>query len=366
MIVCGSGWYNIMIFEIQCHEILNINKQQDNKILANSIYFDSISQMSYMLLVTEVRHIGKLPLEVQDSLLSFTKIHECLDQEKIMIIIKVEPTYCTLMYASLINDDTTKTYNYQFHQESFFFNDKNMIVGMDGIGITKALPIPTGLYKITSRFGIRKDPVAKRRHRRSYHSGLDFAAKPGTAIYAMADGIVSLAMYKNDYGNHIIIKHDNNLETLYAHMIRLPLLKKGDFVKKGQIIGYVGSTGYSTGPHLHLEVRQNNIRCNPELFFSFAKKLLTKTHQMRQNFIKLHINKIIKQLLLSMNSSNRQLLLKYKHEKRPLNIKPNNRKINSKLQQKSQPIKSNTPQIKSNISINKPKINAKTIKIKKK
>ncbi|HEY8396938.1 MAG TPA: M23 family metallopeptidase [Flavihumibacter sp.] len=120
------------------------------------------------------------------------------------------------------------------------------------------------LRRIASGFGYRIDPVYKTV---KMHAGLDFAAPQGTPIYATANGTVKLAGNTgNGYGNHVIINHGYGYETLYGHMYRIKA-KVGQKVKRGEIIGYVGSTGKSTGPHLHYEVHKNSKRLDPVYFF---------------------------------------------------------------------------------------------------
>ena len=120
------------------------------------------------------------------------------------------------------------------------------------------------LNRIASGFGHRIDPVYKTI---KMHSGLDFAAPQGTPIYATANGTVRLSgNVGNGYGNHIIINHGYGYETLYGHMYKTKS-RVGERVKRGEIIGYVGSTGKSTGPHLHYEVHKNDRRLDPVYFF---------------------------------------------------------------------------------------------------
>lgn len=120
------------------------------------------------------------------------------------------------------------------------------------------------LKRIASGFGHRIDPIYKTV---KLHAGLDFAAPQGTPIYATADGVVRVAGNTgNGYGNHIIINHGYGYETLYGHQYRIKA-KVGQKVKRGELIGWVGSTGKSTGPHLHYEVRKNNQHINPIYFF---------------------------------------------------------------------------------------------------
>jgi murein DD-endopeptidase MepM/ murein hydrolase activator NlpD len=109
--------------------------------------------------------------------------------------------------------------------------------------------------KISSKLGQRKNSV---------HSGIDITCPTGTPIIASADGLVTLSGPNGNYGNIVIIQHElNQIQTFYAHN-SMVLVREGDKVTKGQIIAYSGSTGHSTGPHLHFEVRYQNIILNPE------------------------------------------------------------------------------------------------------
>lgn len=116
--------------------------------------------------------------------------------------------------------------------------------------------------RLSSKFGNRIDPKTKRRN--SFHKGIDIAAPEGTPVYAAETGTVAEAGYKkNGYGNLIIIKHGGEVVTYYGHLSKI-LVSGGDKVVKGGLIGKVGSTGKSTGPHLHFEIRKGNQALNPE------------------------------------------------------------------------------------------------------
>lgn len=115
--------------------------------------------------------------------------------------------------------------------------------------------------RFTSSFGYRKHPV---HGKRKMHGGVDWAAKRGTPILAAGNGVVEAAGRKGGYGNYIRLRHANGYKTAFAHLHGFAKnLRVGMKVRQGQIIGYVGSTGYSTGPHLHYEVLVNNRRVNP-------------------------------------------------------------------------------------------------------
>lgn len=120
------------------------------------------------------------------------------------------------------------------------------------------------LKRIASGFGYRIDPVYKTV---KLHPGLDFTSPAGTPIYATADGVIELAGNRGDgYGNVVIINHGYGYKTLYGHMYRIKA-KGGQRVKRGEVIGWVGSTGKSTGPHCHYEVIKNGNKIDPIYFF---------------------------------------------------------------------------------------------------
>lgn len=120
------------------------------------------------------------------------------------------------------------------------------------------------LRHIASGFGYRIDPVYKIT---KFHAGLDFAATQGTPIYATADGTVKEASYDaGGYGNHVVINHGYGYETLYGHMVRIKA-RAGQKIKRGEVIGWVGSTGKSTGPHCHYEVHKSGQPVDPVYFF---------------------------------------------------------------------------------------------------
>ena len=120
------------------------------------------------------------------------------------------------------------------------------------------------LKRMASGYGYRIHPIYKTR---KMHYGMDFSAKTGTEIYSTGDGIVSkVKRSKRGYGNYVKINHGFGYETLYAHMSKY-IVKKGQKVKRGEVIGFVGNSGISTAPHLHYEVRKDNKKINPVNFY---------------------------------------------------------------------------------------------------
>ena len=124
-------------------------------------------------------------------------------------------------------------------------------------------PVPSCTY-ITSKFGYRVHPIFGTT---KYHSGVDIAAGYGATIQAAAGGTVSIAEKSDSYGYYCVIYHSNGTTTLYAHMNEMPCVSVGQTVSAGQVIGYVGSTGWSTGPHCHFEIRVNGSCVDPLSYF---------------------------------------------------------------------------------------------------
>ena len=124
-------------------------------------------------------------------------------------------------------------------------------------------PLP-GRYNLSSLFGSRKHPITGKANN---HTGIDIPASSGTSILAAKSGVVTTSTYNNSYGNYVVVSHSDGTSTLYAHMVRRNC-SKGDTVSQGQVIGYVGTTGSSTGNHLHFEVRVNGSRVDPINYFT--------------------------------------------------------------------------------------------------
>jgi murein DD-endopeptidase MepM/ murein hydrolase activator NlpD len=134
--------------------------------------------------------------------------------------------------------------------------------------IPNGYPVP---YKgVSSPFGWRIHPIL---HKKEFHPGIDLRAKRGTPIRATADAIVEYAHYHktSGYGNLIILDHNFGFKTLFGHLRKI-VVKNGEFVKKGQIIGYTGSSGLSNGPHLHYEIRYLGMVLNPKYFVKWNLK----------------------------------------------------------------------------------------------
>jgi hypothetical protein len=137
--------------------------------------------------------------------------------------------------------------------------------------IPTIMPVAKEKIRITSLFGWRKNPFNRRIT--SFHSGVDFAGKPGTPIYATGDGVVTKGTGRmQGYGIVVVVNHGYGYQTLYAHLSKAKV-KPGEKVKRGQVIGTLGRTGSATGPHLHYEVIKNGQKVNP---MNFITSTLTK------------------------------------------------------------------------------------------
>lgn len=152
------------------------------------------------------------------------------------------------------------------------------------------LKTPVQATRISSKFGMRKHPVLgySRMHR-----GIDFAAPPGTPIYAAGSGKIRTIGRKGGYGRYIQIRHNSRMSTAYGHLLAYAKgLKKGQYVKQGQIIGKVGTSGRATGPHLHYEVLINGKQVNPLSVKTEPTKKLKEEEKIKFDQLKLYVNKL--------------------------------------------------------------------------
>ncbi len=164
-----------------------------------------------------------------------------------------------ILYAALhLRKNKIELYRFKDSQGNVdYYNEK-------GLAMRKTLhrkPLAFQAARISSPFGKRRHPILRNWR---IHWGVDYAAPAGTPIYAGGDGTVLVAKYNGGYGNYVKIRHNSEYATAYGHMKSIARgIRPGVHVTQGQIIGYVGSTGRSTGPHLHYEVVQNGKRVNP-------------------------------------------------------------------------------------------------------
>lgn len=160
-------------------------------------------------------------------------------------------------YVALhLQGQLVEAFRYQNRQGQTGFYDR------DGRSLRKSLlRTPIDGARLSSRFGHRRHPILGYTR---MHKGVDFAAPTGTPIYAAGDGVVTMAGRNGAYGNYVRIRHNSEYQTAYAHMSQIARgIRPGVRVRQGQVIGFVGSTGLSTGPHLHYEVLQAGRQVNP-------------------------------------------------------------------------------------------------------
>ena len=165
-----------------------------------------------------------------------------------------------ILYAELNLARNTKIALYRFEDSSGnvdYYNENGLVLKRT----LDRKPMEFRSARISSRYGWRRHPILKRR---ILHSGVDYAAPKGSRIYASGDGVVKRAQWAGGYGKYIVIRHNSEYSTGYAHMNNFAKgIRPGVRVKQGQVIGYVGSTGRSTGPHLHFEVIKNGKKVDP-------------------------------------------------------------------------------------------------------
>jgi len=228
-----------------------INSQLDNvsTVLSNNHFKDDN-------LYRIILEIDTIPKSIRDAGIGGSQKHRNLDElNKAGLIISVAQKIDKL-YRQI--DIQTESYDY--------------LLDKAGENIKKIASIPSiqpvsvkDLTFISSYFGVRTDPFF---NYKKPHYGLDFVAPRGTKIYVTGDGIVTLSKYsRTGYGNEIIIDHLFGYNSRYAHLNKI-FVKEGDKVKRGQLIGLLGNTGRSTGPHLHYEIRYNNQPINPIYYFA--------------------------------------------------------------------------------------------------
>ena len=162
-----------------------------------------------------------------------------------------------IIYASMfVNNKEISLYNFKYNNEIGFYD-------VDGKSVIKTLmKTPINGARLSSSFGMRKHPILGFN---KLHQGTDFAARTGTPIMASGNGVIIRAQKYKAYGNYISIRHNSTYKTAYGHLSKFGKnIRSGVRVNQGQIIGYVGSTGRSTGPHLHYEVIKNGKRVNSQ------------------------------------------------------------------------------------------------------
>ena len=225
------------------------------KVITNNLYSSAVSSGVEPNIIVEFARIFGFEVDFQRDIRKgdwFEILYEKFEDDNN----KVRDTG-KIIYASMyVNGEEINLYNFKYKNEEDYYDIK-------GKSITKSLmKTPINGARLSSSFGMRKHPILGFN---KMHRGTDFAAPSGTPIMASGSGTVTRARWCGGGGNCVKIKHNSTYETIYAHMKSFAKgIKEGRKVKQGQIIGYVGSTGLSTGPHLHYEVLINGKKVNSQ------------------------------------------------------------------------------------------------------
>ena len=237
--------------------ILQLYKKETvvKNVITNNLYSSAISSGVEPNIIVEFARIFGFEVDFQRDIRKgdwFEILYEKFEDDNN----KVRDTG-KIIYASMyVNGEEINLYNFKFNKEEDYYDIK-------GKSITKSLmKTPINGARLSSSFGMRKHPILGYN---KMHRGTDFAAPSGTPIMASGSGTITRARWCGGGGNCVKIKHNSTYETIYAHMKAFAKgIKEGKKVKQGQIIGYVGSTGLSTGPHLHYEVVVDGKKVNSQ------------------------------------------------------------------------------------------------------
>jgi len=236
------------------------------KVITNNLYNSAVSSDVEPNIIVEFARVFGFEVDFQRDIRKgdwFEILYEKFEDDNG----KVRDTG-KIIYASMyVNREEINLYNFKYKNEENYYDIK-------GKSITKSLmKTPINGARLSSSFGMRKHPILGFN---KMHRGTDFAAPSGTPIMASGSGTVTRARWCGGGGNCVKIKHNSTYETIYAHMKSFAKgIKEGRKVKQGQIIGYVGSTGLSTGPHLHYEVVVNGKKVNSQKLKLPSGKTLT-------------------------------------------------------------------------------------------
>ena len=262
-------------------------------VITNSLYSSAISLGIKPNVIVEFARLYGFQVDFQRDVWkddSFQIIYEEFINSQNKVIDTGE-----IIFASLnLQNTDLQLYKYEYEKNKIDYFDEN------GKSIRKSLmKTPINGARLSSSYGKRKHPILGYT---KMHTGTDFAAPKGTPIMASGDGKVTKAGWCGGGGNCVKIKHNNTYQTVYAHMYKFGKgIKKGVRVKQGQIIGYVGSTGMSTGPHLHYEVIENGRKINSQKMKLPSGKILTGNERKKFEVSKIKIDVLKSDLIAKSN-----------------------------------------------------------------
>ncbi len=262
-------------------------------IITNSLYNSAINLGIKPNIIIEFARLYGFQVDFQRDVWkddSFQIIYEEFLNENNKVIDTGE-----IIFANLnLRDTDLQLYKYEYEKNKIDYFDEN------GKSIKKTLmKTPINGARLSSSYGKRKHPILGYT---KMHTGTDFAAPTGTPIMASGDGKVTKAGWCGGGGNCVKIKHNSTYQTVYAHMSKFGRgIKKGVRVKQGQIIGYVGSTGLSTGPHLHYEVIENGKKINSQKLKLPSGKILKGNERKKFEVSKIKIDVLKSNLIAKYN-----------------------------------------------------------------
>ncbi len=281
------------ILEISLNNEVKIKKTKLRKIsfeeskefvILNSLYSDGIKNNLSPDILIKLIKLFSFDLDFQRDIKVNTLVSVSYGVSEIVKNNKIE--YNDINYA-LISINGKKLEYFKFLTDDGYTDYFNR----DGKNVKKSiLKTPLDGAKISSNFGMRKHPISGYN---KMHKGVDFAAPIGTPIYAGGNGIVEFIGNNGGYGKYIRIRHNNEYKTAYAHLSRYEKgISKGVRVSQGETIGYVGSTGNSTGPHLHYEILYQNKHINPLKLKLPSGKILTgkELQRFKNEYKKIYAN----------------------------------------------------------------------------
>ena len=262
-------------------------------IIENSLYNSAINLGIKANVILEFARLYGFQVDLQRDIWkndSFQIIYEEFINEDNNVVDTGE-----IIFANLnLQDTDLQLYKYEYEENKIDYFDEN------GKSIRKTLmKTPINGARLSSSYGKRKHPILGYT---KMHTGTDFAAPKGTPIMASGDGKITKAGWCGGGGNCVKIKHNSTYQTVYAHMSKFGRgIKKGARVKQGQIIGYVGSTGLSTGPHLHYEVIENGKKINSQKLKLPSGKVLKGEERKRFEVSKIKIDVLKSNLISKLN-----------------------------------------------------------------
>ena len=228
--------------------------------VASSLYAAADEARLPDLVISQLAEIFSSQIDFHRTLrkgAKFSVVYEVLEADG-------EPVRSGRVLSAEFNNDN-KLYQAVWFQDN---GDKGGYYALDGTSLRRAyLASPVAFSRKTSGMGMRLHPICQTLQT---HSGVDYAAPTGTPAMSVGDGVVDFAGVQGGFGNVVIVRHGANHRTLYAHLSRIHV-RKGQTIQKGQTVGAVGSTGWSTGPHLHFEFLVNGVHVDPQTVIQQAQ-----------------------------------------------------------------------------------------------